>query len=82
DYTDIFACSLGEVIPVPGAVHRLNIPEGTAFNLRAHQQPLMPPQMEFLHGKIDEMLKARIIEHALPEAAKCCANTVLAKKAH
>ncbi|KAG2749752.1 hypothetical protein P692DRAFT_20699450, partial [Suillus brevipes Sb2] len=82
DYADIFACSLGEVIPVPGAVHRLNIPEGTAFNLRAHQRPLTPPQTEFLHGKIDEMLKAGIIEHAPPEAVKCCANTVLAKKAH
>lgn len=28
------------------------------------------------------MLKAGIIEHAPPELVKCCANTVLAKKAH
>jgi hypothetical protein len=37
NYADIFACTLGEVLPVPGATHRLNIPEGTTFNLRAHQ---------------------------------------------
>jgi len=28
------------------------------------------------------MLKVGIIKHAPPEAVKCCANTVLAKKAH
>ncbi|KAG2047618.1 hypothetical protein BDR06DRAFT_840744, partial [Suillus hirtellus] len=81
-YADIFACSLGEVLPVPGAVHRLDIPDGTTFNLRVHQRPLTPPQLQFLHGKIDEMLEAGIIEHAPPKAVKCCASTVLAKKAH
>jgi len=82
NYADIFACTLGEVLPVLGATHRLNIPEGTTFNLRAHQRPLMPLQTEFLHEKINEMLKAGIIEHTPPEAVKCCANTVLAKGAH
>ncbi|KAG2349704.1 hypothetical protein BDR05DRAFT_872250 [Suillus weaverae] len=82
NYADIFACSLGEVLPVPGAVHQLNIPDRTTFNLQVHQRPLTPPQTQFLHGKIDEMLKAGIIEHAPPEAGKCCTNTVLAKKAH
>ncbi|KAG1767887.1 hypothetical protein EV702DRAFT_1203546 [Suillus placidus] len=44
EYADIFACSLGEVIPVPGAIHRLNIPDRTMFNLQVHQRPLTPPQ--------------------------------------
>ncbi|KAG2063692.1 hypothetical protein BDR04DRAFT_962130, partial [Suillus decipiens] len=82
EYADIFACSLGEVIPVPGAIHRLNVPEGMTFNLQVQQRPLTPPQQQFLHGKVNEMLKAGIIEHAPPELVKCCATMVLAKKAH
>ncbi|KAG2742819.1 hypothetical protein P692DRAFT_20720974, partial [Suillus brevipes Sb2] len=81
-YADIFACSLSEVIPVPGAIHCLNISEGITFNLRVHQRALTPPQTQFLHGKIDEMLTAGIIEKAHPELVKCCATTVLAQKAH
>ena len=81
-YADIFAGSLNEVLQVLGAVHRLNIPEGATFNLRVNQRPLTPPQSQFLHGRIDEMLEAGIIEHAPPELVKCCATTVLAKKAH
>ena len=81
-YADIFACSLSEVTQVPGIQHRLNIPEGTKFNLRVHQRALTPPQTQFLHSRIDEMLAAGIIEKAPPELVKCCATTVLAQKAH
>lgn len=81
-YTDIFAGSLSEVLQVPGAQHRLQIPDGATFNLRVHQRALTPPQAQFLHGRIDEMLEAGIIERAPPEAVKCCATTVLAQKAH
>ncbi|KAG2739921.1 hypothetical protein P692DRAFT_201673306, partial [Suillus brevipes Sb2] len=61
-YADIFAGSLSEVIPVPGAQHQLNIPDRTTFNLRVNQRALTPPQTQFLHGRIDEMLTAGIIE--------------------
>ncbi|KAG1841586.1 hypothetical protein F4604DRAFT_1939409 [Suillus subluteus] len=81
-YADIFACSLTEVIQVPGAQHRLNIPDNATFNLRVHQRALTPPQTQFLHGRIDEMLEAGIIEWAPPDAVKCCATTVLAQKTH
>ncbi|KAG2114289.1 uncharacterized protein F5147DRAFT_570684, partial [Suillus discolor] len=81
-YADIFACSLSEVLPIPGAQHRLNIPEDATFNLRIHQRALTPPQAKFLHGRIDEMLAAGIIEKAPAEQVKCCATTVLAQKAH
>ncbi|KAG1854359.1 hypothetical protein C8R48DRAFT_807979, partial [Suillus tomentosus] len=81
-YSDIFACSLAEVLPVPGAQHRLNIPENATFNLRVRQRALTPPQAQFLHGRIDEMLAAGIIEKAPAEKVKCCATTVLAQKAH
>jgi hypothetical protein len=81
-YSDIFACSLAEVLPVPGAQHQLNIPENATFNLRIQQRALTPPQAQFLHGKIDEMLAAGIIEKAPAEKVKCCTTTVLAQKAH
>ncbi|KAG1774665.1 hypothetical protein EV702DRAFT_1237852 [Suillus placidus] len=81
-YADIFACSLSEVLPVPGAEHRLNILQDATFRLRVHQRALTPPQTQFLHSKIDEMLAAGIIKKAPPEAVKCCATTVLAQKAH
>ncbi|KAG2744481.1 hypothetical protein P692DRAFT_201684514, partial [Suillus brevipes Sb2] len=69
-YADIFACSLSEVLPVPGAEHHLNIPPDTTFCTRVHQQALTPPQTHFLHSKIDEMLAAGIIEKATPGAVK------------
>ncbi|KAG2057631.1 hypothetical protein BDR06DRAFT_878074, partial [Suillus hirtellus] len=81
-YSDIFTCSLTEVLPVPGAQHQLNIPENAMFNLRVWQRALTPPQAQFLHRRIDEMLAAGIIEKAPAEKVKCCATTVLAQKAH
>ncbi|KAG2360702.1 hypothetical protein BDR07DRAFT_1289085, partial [Suillus spraguei] len=33
---DVFVGSLSKVLLVPGAKHRLNIPEGATFNLRVH----------------------------------------------
>jgi hypothetical protein len=65
-----------------GAKHRLNIPEDAMFNLCVHQQALTPPQAQFLHGQIDEMLAAGIIEKAPAELVKCCATMVLVQKAH
>ncbi|KAG2058730.1 hypothetical protein BDR06DRAFT_833061, partial [Suillus hirtellus] len=81
-YSDIFTCSLAEVLPVPGAQHRLNIPENATFNLCIQQRALTPPQAHFLHGRIDEMLAAGIIEKAPAEKVKCCATMVLVQKAH
>jgi hypothetical protein len=81
-FADVFAGSLSEVLPVLGAKHTLNIPEGVTFNLRVHQCALTPPQLQFLHGRIDEMLAAGIIERAPPDLIKCAAAMVLAKKAH
>ena len=44
EYGDIFACSLGEVLPIPGAQVNLNIPEDTTFRTTVHQRPMNPPQ--------------------------------------
>ncbi|KAG2150750.1 uncharacterized protein EDB93DRAFT_1072262, partial [Suillus bovinus] len=81
-YADIFACSLSEVLPVPGAQHRLNIPESVTFSLHIRQQALMLPQTQFLHSRVDKMLAMGIIEKTLAEQLKCCTTTVLAQKVH
>ncbi|KAG2338083.1 hypothetical protein BDR05DRAFT_850387, partial [Suillus weaverae] len=81
-YADVFACSLSEVLPVPGAEHRLNIPQDATFHLQVHQKAVTPPQAQFLHSRIDEMLTAGIIEKAPPEVVKCCTTMVLTQKAH
>ncbi|KAE9387340.1 hypothetical protein BT96DRAFT_766500, partial [Gymnopus androsaceus JB14] len=62
EYADCFALSVGEVCQIPGATHKLNIPKDATFRKKVHQKPLTPPQKEYMHGKIDELLAAGIIE--------------------
>ncbi|GAW03058.1 Retrovirus-related Pol polyprotein from transposon opus Includes: ame: Full=Protease [Lentinula edodes] len=82
EYADCFALSVGEVRPVKGAVHRLNIPEGSTFPKKVRQKSLTPPQREYLHAKVDELLEAGVIERCNPEDVKCVSPLTLAQKAH
>lgn len=78
----IFALSLTEVIPIPGAALNLNVPENANFNLRIHQRPLTPEQAKFFNARVDDMLDADMIERAPPELVKCAATTVITQKTH
>ncbi|KAJ3925333.1 MAG: hypothetical protein NXY57DRAFT_967998 [Lentinula lateritia] len=82
EYADCFALSVGEVRPVKDAVHRLNIPEGATFPKKVRQKSLTPPQREYLHTKIDELLEAGVIERCNPEDVKCVSPLTLAQKVH
>ncbi|TEB28852.1 hypothetical protein FA13DRAFT_1580987, partial [Coprinellus micaceus] len=82
EYADCFALSVSEVFPVEGAVHKLDIPEGATFSKKVRQRPLTPPQKKYLHGKIEEMLEAGVIEECSPADVKCVSATTLAQKAH
>ena len=82
EFADCFALSLGEVLPVKGAEHHLNIPEGSKFHTRVNQRPLSPLQKVFYNGVIDKMLDADIICLIPAADIKCCGATTLAKKAH
>jgi hypothetical protein len=82
EWADIFALSVGEVLTVEGAVHTLDIPEEATFSKKVHQKPLTPPQRQYLHTKIDEMLAAGVIEQCEPSQVKCVSPTTLAQKAH
>ncbi|KAI0336935.1 hypothetical protein BDW22DRAFT_1298383, partial [Trametopsis cervina] len=82
EFADCFALSLGEVSAVPGAVHRLNIPDGTPFSTKVQQRSLTPPQKAFLHKRIDELLAADIIEPCSPSSVKCVSPITLARRTH
>ncbi|KIK00108.1 hypothetical protein K443DRAFT_132777 [Laccaria amethystina LaAM-08-1] len=80
EFADCFALSLSEVNLIPGAVHKLNIPEGATFRTKIPQRPLNPDQRVFMETKVDEMLKAGVIRTAHPGEVKCVAPSVLAHK--
>lgn len=80
EFADCFALSLSEVNAVPGAVHKLKIPEGATFSTKVGQRKLTPAQRLFHDAKIDEMLEAGVIRQIHPSEVKCAAPTVLAPK--
>ncbi|KAF8988898.1 hypothetical protein BDZ89DRAFT_883140, partial [Hymenopellis radicata] len=81
-YADCLALSMSEVLPIDDAIHKLNIPEGTTFLKKFHQRPLTPPQRQYLHSKVDEMLAARVIAPIDLSQMKAIALIVLGQKAH
>lgn len=52
------------------------------FSTKVCQKALTPPQKEYLHKKIDELLAAGIIERCSPSKVKCVSPIALAKKVH
>lgn len=82
EFADVFACSLSEVLPIPGAQIDLNIPDDTTFRTTVHQRPMNPPQCQFMNKWVDQMLDADLIEHANIPRIKHVAPTVLTQKAH
>jgi hypothetical protein len=82
EFADCFALAISEVNTVPGAVHKLDIPENATFRTKIGQRSLNPPQKAYIHGKVKEMLAAGIIEPIHPRDVRAVAPTVLAKKTH
>ncbi|KAI0368531.1 hypothetical protein BV20DRAFT_948018, partial [Pilatotrama ljubarskyi] len=82
EFADCFALSVKEVLPVPGAIHKLNVPDTATFPRRVNQRLLTPPQREFVYKKIDELLEAGVIEPCEPSKVKCVAPITLAHKVH
>jgi transposase InsO family protein len=81
-YADCFALAVSEVTVAEDAVHRLNIPSGTKFDLKRGYRRLSPPQKQYLNKKVDELKAAGIIEEISPTDVRYAAPVVLAKKAH
>ena len=82
EFADCFALSIKEVNAIPGAVHKLNIPEGTTFRTKIPPRSYNPDQRAFMEVKIDEMLEAGVIRKIHPRDVWCVAQTVLAQKTH
>ena len=82
EYADCFALLMSEVHHVPGAVHKINIPEGKTFNTKVHQRPLTTPQRTYFNGVLDQMLEAGVIVPIAADKVKCVSPTTLAQKAH
>ena len=82
EFADCFALSLSEVNLIPGAVHKLDIPEGSTFRTKIPQRSFNPDQRTFMATKVQEMLKGGIIRPMHPREVRCVAPSVLAHKVH
>ena len=82
EFADCFALSIKEVNSIPGAIHKLNIPEGATFRMKILLRSYNPDQRVFMEAKIDEMLEAGIICSIHPRDVHFVAQMVLAQKAH
>jgi hypothetical protein len=82
DYADCFALAIKEVNAIPGAVHKLNIPEGATFRTKIPPRTYNPDQRAFIESKVNEMLNAGIIRPIHPRDVRFVAQTVLAQKTH
>ncbi|KIK11826.1 hypothetical protein PISMIDRAFT_121993 [Pisolithus microcarpus 441] len=49
EYADVFACSIKEVLLIPGVTIDLNVPPYTMFTTSPRQRPLSPLQKTFMH---------------------------------
>ena len=82
EYADCFALSMKEVNTIPGAVHKLNIPDGATFRTKIPPRSYNPDQRAFVNTKVDEMSEAGIIRPIHPSEVRFVAQTVLAQKTH
>jgi hypothetical protein len=82
EYADCFALSIKEVNAIPGAVHKLNIPEGATFRTKIPPRSYNPDQRAFIDAKVNEMLEADIVRPIHPSEVRFVAQTVLAQKTH
>ena len=82
EFADIYALSVSEVEHIPGASHKLNIPEGVQFNTRIRQQSLSPPKAAYFSKALDVMLEAGIVEPIEAKNVKCVSPITLTAKSH
>jgi hypothetical protein len=81
-FADCFVLSMKEVNTIPGAIHKLNIPEGTKLQIKVPPRSYNLVQYAYLESKIDEMLEVGVICQIHPRDVHFIAQMVLAQKAH
>lgn len=73
---------MSEVNTVLGVVHKLNIPPEMKFHMRIPQRSMNPAQKEYLHAKVDKIVKAGIITPIHPRDVCAVAPVVFSRKTH
>ena len=82
EFADVYALSVNEVKHIPGATHRLEIPEDAKFSTKIRQRPMSPPQTAYFSKALDVMLEAGICAPIAAKDVKCVSPITLAVKAH
>ena len=80
EFADCFALSIKEVNVIPGAVHKLNIPESATFRTKLPPRAYNPDQRAFMEAKVTEMLEARIFGLSTHGTFALSRNQCLRKK--
>ena len=80
EFADAFALTLSEVRPNRHVEHRIEIPPDVKLPRYTKSPPLTPPQREWLHKQVDNLLEAGIITRIAYDDVKCLNSIVLAPK--
>lgn len=76
EFADCFALSIKEVNAIPGAVHKLNIPDRMTFQTKIPPRSYNPDQKVFMEAKVMKMLEAGIVRRIHPCDVRFVAQTV------
>jgi len=82
EYANVFACSLSEVLLIPGTRVNLNVPADAKLSTSIKQCPLSLPQKQYMHAWTKQMLDANMTEKADFMQIKHVTPTVLTQKTH
>ena len=82
EFADMFALSIRGVKHIPGALHRLDVPEDATLNTRIGQHRMTPPQAEYFTKALDIMIDAGVVASIAAKDVKCVSPITMAAKAH
>ena len=82
EYANVFTLSVHEVKHIPGAIHKLYIPEDAELNKKIGQKPLTPPQATYFSKALDVMIDAGICAPIEAKDVKCVLPITLLAKSY
>ena len=82
EYANVFTLSVHEVKHIPGAIHKLYVPEDAELNKKIGQKPLTPPQAAYFSKALDVMIDAGICTPIKAKDVKCVSPITLSAKSH
>ena len=82
EYADVFALSVHEVKHIPGAVHKLYVPEDAELSKKIGQKPLTLPQAAYFSKALDVVIDTGICAPIKAKDIKCVLPIALSAKSH